>query len=242
MHSTKRPSPSWHHCPYRSVGYLHGYYEYNTSIPLVLVPRLTVPVISIPIIFLWKARMSVKQKFCLGAFLTVNVWLIIIALVRVIFYKRGNVFDVTWSLFFRFFEANVAILAACFSAFRSLFVISTLKRRAQNHRPNYLLHQRIFRKTPPDHQPLDDLPSIPIPGVTLHGIRTMIWQNNGTQVTKIGSNDSRSNTAVEKDREDTALEQGLNDTRNKIAVTHELSIESNRVSKRLSSCFNISVF
>ena len=184
--------------------------------------------------------MSVKQKFCLGAFLTVNVWLIIIALVRVIFYKRGNVFDVTWSLFFRFFEANVAILAACFSAFRSLFVISTLKRRAQNNRPVDSLHQRIFRKTPPDHQPLDDLPSIP--GVTLNGIRTMIWQNNGTQVTKIGSNAFRSNAAVEKDREDTALEQGLNGTRNMIAVTHELSIESNRVSKRSSSYFNMSVF
>lgn len=181
--------------------------------------------------------MSVKQKLGLGAFLTVNFWLIVIALVRVTLFKRGEAFDLTWDLFFQFFEPNVAILAACFSAFRSLFVTHASRRHAQNKRPTYSIRQRMFKRTPPDRQELDELPSIP--GATLNGIRTMIWQNNRTQVTRLGSNDTNLNTAIEQDRGDAASEQGLSDSRNKIVVQRQWSMESERVSNRYSSVFDV---
>ena len=76
--------------------------------------------------------MGRKQKLQLGAFLTMNIWLIIIALVRVTSFKRGDYFDLTWTLFFQFFEPNLAILAVCFSAFRSPFVNNGFKRRPRH--------------------------------------------------------------------------------------------------------------
>ena len=67
----------------------------------------------------------------------------------------------------------------------------------------------------------------------------MIWQNNRTQVTRLGSNDTNLNTAVEQDRGDAASEQGLSDSRNKIVVQRQLSMESERVSNRYSSAFDV---
>ena len=143
-------------------------------------PRLNSTVISIPTLVLWKATMGVRQKISLSAFLIMNVWLIIIAIVRVSLFKRGNTFDLTWTLFFQFLEPNVAIVAACFTAFRSIFVNSSIKVRKPD-RPPYSLRRRLFRSHPPNHQPLDDLPTIP--GATLTGVRTQIWNNGRTNLT-----------------------------------------------------------
>lgn len=171
--------------------------------------------------------MGINQKLGIGAFLTMNIWLIIIALVRVTSFKRGDTFDLTWTLFFQYFEPNVAIVVACFSAFRSLFVINGSKRRVRQNRPSYSFRKTLFKKGMADEQPLDDLPSIP--GLTLKGMRTIIWQNNRSKATDSTLNNSNLDPAVEEYLGDATSMEGINDNRNKIVVRHDWSLESTRV-------------
>ena len=171
--------------------------------------------------------MSVKQKFYIGGFLTVNLWLIVIALVRITSFKKGRTFDFTWTMFFQMFEPNVAILAACFSAFRSLFVNNGLERHVQPHRPEATFARRLLGKNASEHYQLDDLPSVPAP--TLTGIRTMIWQGNNTKVSNIGTNDTALEPATEG-VEEISLEQGFDHRGDRIFVEHGWSTESTRVS------------
>jgi hypothetical protein len=174
--------------------------------------KLISVVVSIPFFVLWKASMSIKQRLGLSVFLTMNVWLIVIALVRVISFKQGGI---TWYLFFQFLEPNVAILASCFTAFRSIFVSNGSKARREQDRPSNSLQQRLFRNTPLDHQPLDDLPTIP--GATLTGMRTAIWNNN------------RTNPTTTNDRDSAASGQGFVDLGGGIHVKHDWSLDPTRV-------------
>ena len=170
--------------------------------------------------------MSIKQKIYIGGFLTVNIWLIIIALVRITSFKQGETYDFTWTMFFQLFEPNVAILAACFSAFRSLFVKNGPERGVQHYRPNQSSGRRLLWKNSEHHQ-LDDLPSVP--GPTLKGMRTMIWQSNRTKA----GNFSNYDTALGPTTggvDEASLDQGPHDRGNKILVEHDWSVESTRVS------------
>ena len=167
--------------------------------------------------------MSVRQKFGLGAFLTVNIWLIVIALVRISSTKKGNTVDTTWQIFFQFFEPNVAILAACFSAFRSLFVINSSKRHAHNARATYSIRQRLFRKPPADHQPLEDLP--PVPRATLTGMRTVIWQNQRRKDTVLCTSDQ----AIQYGVSGVTSTQGFDNDGSNIVVKKDWSMESTTV-------------
>ena len=137
-----------------------------TNIPMTLITI----VISIPIFVIWKAHMNIKQKIGIGAFLTMNVWLIVIAVLRVVFFKQGNSIDATWGLFMLCLEPNVAILAASFSAFRSIFVAKGSKTSGKPEPASSSLRRRIFRKAHAGRRPLDDLPTVP--GPTLTGLRT----------------------------------------------------------------------
>lgn len=156
--------------------------------------------------------MSIKQRLGLSVFLTMNVWLIVIALVRVTSFKQGGL---TWILFFQFLEPNVAMLASCFTAFRSIYVSKGSKARREQDRPSNSLRQRLFRNTPLDHQPLDDLPTIP--GATLTGMRTAIWNNN------------RINLTTTNDRDSAASGQGFVDRGGGIHVKHDWSLDPTRV-------------
>ena len=171
--------------------------------------------------------MSIRQKFGLGAFLTVNLWLIVIALIRVTSFKRGETFDLTWTLFFQFFEPNVAILAACFSAFRSLFVSNGSKRRKERDRAPFSVRQKLFRKTPPHNQQLEDLPTIP--GATLKGLRTTIWQNNRTKIDSSTSNEDSPYPTVGEGKSCRISHQNAYDRRNNTMAKHDWSFESARV-------------
>ena len=195
-----------------------------------LISTLTFIVLSIPIIILWKASMNTKQKLGLGAFLTMNVWLVLIALVRVASFKRGNYFDLTWILFFQFFEPNVAILAACFSAFRSLFVKIGYKHRPRQGGTPYPIRRRIFRMTSTDRQEVKDLPSIP--RATLASLRTIIWRNNRTNITNHGSNRDALDSATEGeiDLNDNIFEQDLDGRGNNIVVQKDWTVSSARAS------------
>ena len=174
--------------------------------------------------------MSIKQKFYIGAFLTVNIWLIIIASVRITSFehaKHGKQLDFTWTIFFQIFEPNVAILAACFSAFRSLFVNNGSERGVQRHRPSPSFGRRLLGKSPSEHHRLADLPSVP--GPSLKGMRTMIWQSNRTKVRNFSSDDTALGPTTEG-VDEASLEQGSHDCGNKILVEHDWSVESTRVS------------
>ena len=181
--------------------------------------------------------MGIGQKLGIGAFLTVNLLLIIIALVRVTMYKRGNTYDLTWTLFFQIFEPNVAILAACFTAFRSLFVIKSSKRRLWQNRPSTPFRERLFKNEPANERPLENLPSVP--GPTLRGIRTMIWRDNNSYVAGSDFNESNlnysiANPALDAHLGDVSSLEGVGENRDKIVVRHDLSFESTRVRDMLS--------
>ena len=164
--------------------------------------------------------MSIKQKIYIGGFLTMNIWLIIIALVRIISFKQGETYDFTWTMFFRVFEPNVAILAAYFSALRSLFVNKGSKRGVQHDQPSPSFGWRLLGEKSEHHQ-LDDLPSVP--GPTLKGMRTLIWQSNRTKASDF-SNDETGLGPTTEDLNEASLEQGCHDRGNKILVEHDWSL------------------
>ncbi|KAL8789062.1 MAG: hypothetical protein Q9213_001325 [Squamulea squamosa] len=121
-------------------------------------------------------RPHLRQKLSLGAFLTMNVWLIVIALVRVLCLKQGDIYDGIWTNFWELLEAHVAILASSFTAFRSAFAKNRSSARQKENRRVYWFKQKLLKSYPPEHRPLDDLPSIP--RATLTGLRTHIWDGN----------------------------------------------------------------
>ena len=171
--------------------------------------------------------MSIGQKLGLGAFLTVNIWLIIVALVRISSIKEGNTVDTTWQVFFQFFEPNVAILAACFSAFRSLFIINGFKRQARNDRATYSIRQRLFRKSPADHQQFDDLPSVP--RATFTGTHTVIRQNDRMKDARVYKNEITSDPAIQEGVSAATSMQRIDDESGNIVVINDWSVESTTV-------------
>ena len=120
--------------------------------------------------------MNLNQKIRIGVFLIMNTQLIIIILIRVLSANQ-HTYDITQSLFFQYLKPNVAFLVTCFSAFRPLFF-----RHDSNDspRPLYSVGKKVFRRTQPNQQLLDNLPSIP--GPTLKGMRTVICMNNRTNL------------------------------------------------------------
>ena len=126
---------------------------------------------------MWKVtRLSIRQKIGILMFLTMNIWLIVIAIVRVSSVKQGETTDMIWYLFFNFLEPNVAILAACFSAFRSVFVFNGSKSLRERFQPSYTLRQRLCWKDSSNHERLDDLPTIP--SATLTNVPSTIWSGH----------------------------------------------------------------
>lgn len=159
-------------------------------------------------------------------FLTLNIWLIVIALVRVSSFKRGNTFDLVWTLFFQYLEPNIAILAASFSAFRSVFT----KTGARHHpapRPTYTHRQRLFKKPSSEERPLDDLPSVP--GATLRSLRDVIRRNNRPRITASESNFTNLTFTSLPEDGNMNLEGHPHDHENATVVKRDWSMESTRV-------------
>ena len=171
--------------------------------------------------------MSTNQKLGIGAFLTMNIWLTIIALVRVTLFKRGPTFDFTWTLFFQFFEPNVAILAACFSAFRSLYVTNGCKRHVQQKLPSYSFSKRLFKKGIVAEEILENLPSVP--GPALRGMRTTIWRKARSQAIDSTLNTSPLDLALRESTDDATSMEGSDVHHNEIVVRHDWSVASTRV-------------
>jgi hypothetical protein len=87
-------------------------------------------VISFSLALLWKVRINMRQKFGLGIILCLSIAMIIIAAVRIAGIKgdHGEV-DIVWLAFWQQQECSTALIMICVSAFRSLFVAHTTKKR-----------------------------------------------------------------------------------------------------------------
>ena len=127
-----------------------------------LLPEFTV--ISIPIIVLRKATIGLGRKLSIAVVLCMSLLMIAIALVRGISAAVLGTGDQLWITFWIQIEASVSIIAACPTAFRSLFLVN----RSFNQTPDQRsLLERLKKKTKPS------LPSIHV-GATLTGLRTAI--------------------------------------------------------------------
>lgn len=160
--------------------------------------------------------MSFYQKLGIGVFLSLNVWLIVIALVKVSLVIRGQVFDLTWALFFQFFEPNVAILVASFPAIRSLFV-----QQASQSPPPKPPYHKLFRKQEPHEHELNELELPMAPDATLTGMRQDQWRS----VSRTGGG-MTSNATADGDMGGSSSTRGLTSRENNIAVSHEWTLDS----------------
>ena len=165
--------------------------------------------------------MSLTQKIGIVAFLTMNVWLIVINLIRASSIQQGKTFDLTWAMFLQFLEPNIAILAACFSAFRSIFVVKRSRAGRYETEANHPLRQQPFERVTSDHQRLEVLPAVP--GAVLMGTHTAVWQGEGTHSTSIQGRNLHSKAL------DCKSEQILDDYSNRIHVQRAWSLASTKV-------------
>lgn len=80
------------------------------------------PVITIPVMILWKVKIPLHAKFSIGAALSLSLFMMIIAIMRV---SLGNlapgVSDIVWIYFCWNLESSTAVFMVSATAFRSTF-------------------------------------------------------------------------------------------------------------------------
>ena len=129
-------------------------------------------VLSIPVFLLWKVKMKLKQKLGLAIFLTLNIWMVLISLIRAALAEvdgpNGKVLDVVWCLFWIYIEAFVAIFVASLTALRFIFARQGARVSTEVTRHAFL-HRR-----PLNSVSLDSLPEMPSPVKLSEVIRTAV--------------------------------------------------------------------
>lgn len=157
------------------------------------ISNLSNTVISIPLILLWKVKIKPQQKIFIGIFLCLSICMIIIAIVRGSVFRRNNVNDPVWILFWHQIEGAVAIITVSITAFRSLLGIKALKALERKKLERYWFSQhqklraKLFQKSTQGEPKSGQLPSIP--GATLTGIRTFINGQRDPGQSKTDGND-----------------------------------------------------
>lgn len=105
--------------------------------------------------------------------------MVAIGLVRAIFAGAMGTEDHIWNAFWVQLEASVSVIAACPTAFRSLFLINRPSKdtsdRGNRNQGQRSVFERLLGRTKPTLQ------SISV-GATLTGMRTMIRGNGKTQL------------------------------------------------------------
>ena len=124
-----------------------------------------------------------RQKCIVGAFLSLNIFMAITALIRASGLGFRGTFDEVWLFFWHQIEACVAVCMISLTAFRSSF-ISSESQRAQKQavqRPWY--SSAILRKRAKRHSDKEFSHGLPeIPSATLTGMRTVIEGGGHTTV------------------------------------------------------------
>lgn len=135
-------------------------------------------IIVIPIRLLWAVRIKPRQKFFLGIFLSLNMFMAVTAAVRVSGLKFHGTFDEVWLVLWQQIEACVAVAMISLTAFRSVFVASATSRARKEgaKKPWYSSTVEVInRKRKQKAQDEDEMRGLPtIPGATLTGMGTFI--------------------------------------------------------------------
>lgn len=122
---------------------------------------------------LWHVRIRPGQKLGIGVFLSLSIFMIIIACIRIIGF---NLFfhAYSWHLFWLQVEGSVAVIMVSLTAFRSVFASQGSENKERKARPWYSSTVAKLRrhKASSVRYNLEDLPSIP--SATMSGMRTFI--------------------------------------------------------------------
>lgn len=141
-------------------------------------------IIAIPLRLLWSVRIKPRQKVFLGIFFSLNLFMAIIAAIRVSGLKFRGTFDEVWLYLWQQIEACIAVIMISLTAFRSVFVASesSRARRERAKKPWYSSTIAAIKRSKTqrgmDEEATQGLPSIP--SATLTGMRTFI--QGGRQV------------------------------------------------------------
>ena len=135
-------------------------------------------IMAIPLYLLWSVRIKPRQKFVLGVFLSLNLFMAITASIRVSGLSFRGTFDEVWLYLWQEIEACIAVTMISLTAFRSVFVASesSRARREMAKKPWYSSTIAAIRRSKTqrgsDEEAIQGLPSIP--SATLTGMRTFI--------------------------------------------------------------------
>jgi len=141
--------------------------------------------VSIPIRLLWSVKIKSSQKFILGLFLSLNLFMAITACVRVSGLSFRGTFDNVWLFVWQQIEACVAVAMISLTAFRSAFIgsESSRVRKSGAKKPWYsstisaIKRRHAQRRS--DEEAMQGLPQIP--SATLTGMRTFIQGGHHTR-------------------------------------------------------------
>lgn len=122
---------------------------------------------------LWSVRIRPGQKLGIGVFLSLSIFMIVIACIRIIGFIIFN-HAFLWQVFWLQVEGSVAVMMVSLTAFRSVFASHGPVARARKARRWYSSTVAKLRrhKASSDGYDLESLPKIPT--ATLSGIRTFI--------------------------------------------------------------------
>jgi len=91
--------------------------------------------------------MKLGQKLGLGSFLCLNIFMIIMAVIRLSGFRYRHTFDDSWILIWLQLEACIAVTMVSLTAFRSIFVENAYKQhRIKQASPPQGLPSGVFRR------------------------------------------------------------------------------------------------
>lgn len=123
------------------------------------------------------------QKLALACSLCLTVAMIVLTIIRIAGIDLHNHFDTIWVTFWQFLAAEIGLILAAMTAFRSLYVSRTKERRLRSPEDGSLWSSRNFlyrrfgtwglRSTGHTSSEADAI-DVNIPGGTITGVRTFI--------------------------------------------------------------------
>ncbi|KAL8961687.1 MAG: hypothetical protein Q9193_001795 [Seirophora villosa] len=133
-------------------------------------------VITIPIAILWRVRIGLRRKLCLGAILCLSVFTMAVSAVRIAGAKLPSGFiDDIWVNFWLHVEAAVAVVVVSSSTYRSLYVQHERKKRElRGQADNSHSRRRLLLWRGREKKGAMLLPSLKAPDPVLGGVRTAI--------------------------------------------------------------------
>lgn len=142
-------------------------------------------VLVIPLNILWRVKMQTQQKLGLGAFLCLQVLMIILAIIRISGFVYHDAFDMGWVYLWQQIESCVSVSAISLTAFRVMFVASASRRARSPRHLSYYIRARFQRKH--SETTRGDLDDVSIPRGDLTGMRTMVGSPRTQQTTTLFS-------------------------------------------------------